>query len=91
MCLDKYIKLNIQNIDDLVFVSKFSTACFTPKMLLGAEPTIIFVKNLYKNYVGTRISDALIEKLRESYEHKDRIYVPNSYEELKFIIHKLEL
>lgn len=80
--------LNDPSLEHRVFVSKFSTACMTPKMICGIEPVIIFTQYLFQEKEND-IYESMINILRESYSDKSRIYIPKSFDELSKIISQL--
>lgn len=71
---------------DNVIISFFSTAQFTPKLLFDKEPYIIF---LYKIFVNKLKGEELINELKDMYNNKNKIYIPNNVEELKIIMDNL--
>ncbi len=74
--------------DDHVLVSFFSTAAFTPKLLYGKEPYVIF---LYK-ILGIEFlnADDLICSLRATYRDPHKVIQPKNLDELFTIIERLE-
>lgn len=83
-------ELECQNTidDNHVLISFFSTASFTPKLLYGKEPYVIF---LYK-ILGVDIHnvDELISCLQSMYADSQKVLIPKNIDELYEIIAKLE-
>jgi hypothetical protein len=75
--------------DDHILMNFFSTAAFTPKMLYGKEPYVIF---LYK-ILGLEMlnADKLALSLKSMYSLPEKIIVPESIFELVEVIQSLEL
>ena len=83
--------MNCCDLSHHVFVSEYSTACFTPKCLLGEEPIVIFTAGIYEaKEVSYSTLQTIISKFRESYNDKSRVLLPRSYEELKEMIKELK-
>ena len=83
--------VNDFSLENHVFVSSYSTACFTPKMLFNIEPVVIFTYYLYENKSNQENIILLMKNLIDSYEHKERIKVPKNEDELKKIIFDMHL
>ena len=79
--------------DDSVLLSYYSTGQFTPKILYGAEPWIIFYYRLVyqdnRSMVGKL--DAFIEKFKKLYSHPEKIIILERINELEEILIKLNL
>jgi hypothetical protein len=74
-----------QITDDHVLLSFFSTAQMTPKMLFGTEPTLIYAFKAYpEGCTGEKEERiwGMLERLKASYQNKEKIIVPNTPEEL---------
>ena len=70
--------------NDHVLMGLFSTAQFTPKMMFGTEPTLVFLYKLFGcNFDNT---EGMIERIRSAYTNKDKIIVVETEEELKAIL-----
>lgn len=72
-----------QDFSSKLLISTFSTACFTPKILFGQEPFVILLYKLVctngeVNYRTKRF----LERVQENYQNKDKIIIPETYEEL---------
>ncbi|MEH2948248.1 hypothetical protein [Sporofaciens sp. JLR.KK001] len=88
------------DLSDSVLISYFSTSTFTPKLIFGMEPYLIFLFNMdelkhekYTNDEGVLkpIMIDLFENFRDTYEDKDRIFCPTNLEELKEICYHLKV
>ena len=75
--------------DNHALVSFFSTAAFTPKMLYGKEPYLIF---LYK-MLGAEFfnADELVNSLRSTYSDPQKVIAVENFDELFATIKKLDL
>lgn len=73
--------------DDHILMSFFSTASFTPKLLFGKEPYLIFLDSL----TGFEFlnSDNLIRGLKSLYRNPKKILQPKSVDELFEMIENL--
>jgi hypothetical protein len=90
--LDKYQnmwEIECQNsiTSDHILMSFFSTASFTPKLLYGKEPYLIFLDRL-TGYDFLN-SDNLIRGLKSLYKNPKKIMQPKSVDELFEIIENL--
>ncbi len=82
--------LNMDDIENDLFISIHSTACFTAKMLFDLEPYIILFYKLGDDEV-THVSsefEETIRKFRNSYRDPEKIMIPNDMDELKDHIRK---
>ena len=74
-----------QITDEHVLLADLSTAQMTPKMLYDVEPVLIFSYRAYpEGYWASFVQrrEEIVERLKASYRHKDRILVPETPEEL---------
>ncbi len=86
--------LNMKNINEVTLMSGCSAACFTPKMLFGYEPRVVFLYKVLSNMFGEEnISklDVAVESLRVLYKDKKKICVPKSKEELYECLRRKEV
>lgn len=78
--------------DDHILVSLCSTACFSPKFMYNKEPYLIFTYR-YVDFPleerGRREIEDLVQKLKHIYRNPEKIFVPNSHEELINILDQL--
>lgn len=77
-----------QITDENVLIGTFSTAQFTPKLLFGKEPRVIFTYKLY----GLESNDyeESIERLRSLYNNPLKVIVIENLEELQVILKGLD-
>lgn len=73
--------------DDHVLIGGFSTAQFMPKILSGAEPTLIFTYKLYGDIMPT--ADDTIALLKTVYKDQSKIVVVETMDELDGILKKI--
>lgn len=77
-----------------VLISVYSTAQVFPKLLFDKEPYVIFLYKLMFDNVSDNMyckdADSLISSLTNAYKHKNRIYVPTTFEELIIILNSLK-
>lgn len=72
-----------------VLIAFYSTAQITPKLIAGKEPYLIFAYKLFlsdKAANETHKYEAMIEKLRNKYTSRNKIYVPETFEEYRQIL-----
>lgn len=77
--------------EDQYLIGVFSTAQITPKILFDKEPNVIFlykISGMYPNdlYYKVQEIDAFVQSFRNSYREKDKVYIPETIDELKSII-----
>lgn len=77
------------NMEDRVLVCYFSTASFTPKILFGQEPELIFFLDLYHPFPGIEEMRAHIDRLVLSYQNPEKIHILKSFAELDEILEKI--
>lgn len=83
------ILLNNQ-MDKKILISVLSSASITPKLLFNEEPTSILLYKLIENYQEIYNKDLsnFLEIVKDSYTSKNKVYIPESFEELKEILNK---
>lgn len=69
-----------------VLITVNSNACISPKFMLNSEPRIIFLYRLFLKGKALEDTEKLVFILRELYEDKSKIKIPNDIDELKIII-----
>ena len=71
-------------LESRVFITDYSTASMTPKMLYNKEPIVIFLREIVINghQRGNGEIDRLIYRFREIYKDKSRVYIPKTINEL---------
>ena len=88
------ILMSTMDIQNKVLLSLFSTACMNPKMMLDAEPIVIFTGKLSDAQGVTLLNPellTLIERFRDSYRDPRRVYIPETMEELESILKDLKI
>lgn len=76
-----------------VLIGKCSTAQFSPKLLFGKEPYLIFTHKLYK-YDDHNLCDkyhSLCETIKQSYSIKEKVYEVDDLEDLKRAIENINM
>lgn len=75
-------------MSNLVLISSYSTATFTPKMLFDKEPYVILVYKLFQdiNPVHLKKTEYFVKKLKKIYIDKSKIIIPDSFEAFSKII-----
>ena len=79
--------------DDHVLIGAFSTSQFMPKILTGREPTIICTYKLLFSDLSRDPwpeVDRFISAFRKNYSGRDKIFCPETMEELKALLAKLQ-
>ncbi len=87
------ILMSTINIDKKVLVSILSTACINPKMMLDAEPYIIFtvkISGVEQSPLHNPEMIKIIDRIKSLYHNPERIFVPESFDELEQIINFLQ-
>ena len=78
--------------DDQVLLGCFSTAQFAPNMFAGKEPYVVF---LYKLFLPNQPAaerekyEAMIARLRSSYQAPQKIFIPETFEALYALLEKI--
>ena len=82
-----------QITDESVLIGAYSTALLTPKMLCDKEPTVIFTLRLLTadpdNGADRHIYD-LIDGFKASYRNPEKVFVPQTMEELEQILRSVK-
>lgn len=82
--------LNISELDNRCFVSGYSTAVFSPKLLYDKEPYLILTINLiHSDDEHFKTMAKIIDRFKETYKDKDKIMLPSNDEELKECVKKI--
>lgn len=71
-----------------ILISYCSTAQFMPKLLKGTEPYVIFLYKIFGNKLGDAQAK-LVENFVGMHSDPERVYIPDSLDELKQILEKL--
>lgn len=81
-------ELNINSSEDSsILISVFSTAAITPKILYNKEPRLIFLFRLLHPYLFFQ-AEEFLERVKNSYQNKDRVVAPRTINELSEILSK---
>lgn len=75
---------------DKVFITYKSATVLHPKYMFGKEPHIIFTFNLNKTETNY-FNDRVVDDLKSEYSNKEKILVPNTIEEFKSMLKKIEM
>lgn len=81
-----------KDVSNNVFVSVLSTVGITPKLMFGQEPYAIFLYKIVEIGRLPQIGDGFfefVEFFKKSYNQPERIFIPESMEELENIIEEL--
>lgn len=78
-----------QDFSNKVLLSFFSTSLITPKMLYDQEPVLIMLYKVLGSTINIELKDKLCESMASIYKEKNRIYVPETKNELIDIIEAL--
>ena len=83
----------LENRSDRLLVSCLSSAAINPKFMFGDEPYVIFTYRLYSDYQTQPIegNDWIAYALRDAYEDKSRVMIPESLQELREMLEKIRL
>ena len=75
--------LNMEDVNEKLFISIHSTACLTPKLLFDEEPYLILFYHLIDDAVTERNErfDHTMKLFIDSYRDKDKIMLPKTQEE----------
>ena len=76
--------LNIDDIEDKCFISIYSTAIFSAKLLYDVEPYMILTIKLLKNEKNEHFKtmEKIIDIFKTTYRNPNKIMIPNTKEEL---------
>ena len=72
-------------------ISFYSSAQFSPKLIAGKEPYVVFLYKLFLSRYDSRecqMFEKMVNEFKESYEDDGKIFVPENIDELKEIIKK---
>lgn len=88
---DGFEIINLEyNVSEKVLISIMSSACLTPKLIYNEEPYIVFLYNLSKetrDYAPDFLK--LVNKIKNIYDKPEKILIPNTIQEYKEMINKL--
>jgi hypothetical protein len=72
------------DLSDKVFISSFSSALFSPKLLFDMEPTVVFLFDVLKDVTKVKYDHReVVEYLREIYTDKSKVIIPKDIADLK--------
>lgn len=82
--------LNMDDVENKLFISAHSTASYTAKMLYDKEPYLILFYRLGERWVtaSTPEFDDFLEKFRNSYRNPEKVMIPESIEEFMECVKK---
>ncbi len=80
---------DMSDLKDRILVSFVSTAIFTPRMLFDVEPIIISLHRIVRDNKTSRNFEGIFEKFREVYHNAERVYAPETIEELDGLMKQL--
>ena len=87
------ILMSAINIEKKALVSILSTACINPKMMLDAEPYIIFtvkISGVEQSALHNPEMLKIIDRVKSLYRNPERIFVPETFEEFEQIVNFLQ-
>lgn len=76
--------------NDSILIGGFSTAQFMPKILVNKEPYIVFLYKMLYPLEYTGRWDRVIERFKELYEDKKRIFIPQNLDEFQYVLSELK-
>lgn len=82
--------LDMNDLDKRLFVCLDSTAAYTPKMLLGKEPYIVFLHRIVFENGKNTAGEEVYRRLYHLYKKKDRVAAPETIEQLKEYLLRIE-
>lgn len=81
------------NVSDNVFISVLSTVGIAPKLMFDQEPVVIFLYKIISlgklKHIGNDFF-MFIEAFKDTYTNPDRIFIPESMQELEEILKSLD-
>ncbi len=81
------------NMSNNVFISVISTVGITPKLMFDQEPIVIFLYKIIKldkiTHIGSELFE-FIEDFESTYTDSDRIFIPESMQELNDVFVKIK-
>lgn len=85
--------LNINDIENKCFLSIYSTAIFSAKLLYDVEPYMILTIKLLQNKQDEHFKtmENIIELFKKTYRQQEKIMIPETKEELEIILKKLKV
>lgn len=77
------------DIDDKIFITNISSACFMPKLIFNKEPFIIFLFNINHDADMDLDVQNFIKRFIASYKTPGKIFLVNSLEEMETVLVRL--
>ena len=78
---------NYNDLNSKLIISSFSTAAFTPKILYGQEPYVVFLFNILgKGMIDGADREVLYNYLKNIYSNKEKVRAPETIDYLMDII-----
>lgn len=77
--------------ENTILIGRYSTAQFTPKILCGKEPIVVFTNLIYppEDDARSKNIEDVIHRLIRIYSDKSKIYCPGTIEEFEELLLKL--
>lgn len=74
--------------ENFILITTDSSATLTPKYMFDKEPYVIYLYHITQNRLESDIQnrDQLVQNLKNMYKNKEKIFVPNTLEELRDIL-----
>lgn len=84
------VLMNTYSMERKILISVFSSACFSPKLLMDQEPYVILTYKIMRPYFKFDESFLnIIDKVKSDYREKNKIFIPESMDELKMLVRDL--
>jgi hypothetical protein len=83
------LELNF-DINNIILISVLSTACLNPKIVFNEEPYVILLYKLIELQGTDNAFLDIVLKVKNSYNNKNRFFIPETVEELMIILTRLK-
>ena len=87
-------ELSVESFSDSIYlISIFSTAQFTPKLLYGKEPYVVFLLGLFEGFLTESRREECFEtinKLKSWYKRPEKIICISTFSELQVLINSIK-
>lgn len=77
------------NIEQKIFITNISSACFMPKIIFDEEPTIVFLFDIEHDENKDTAVKSFLERFKNAYRNKDRLFFAKSFDEVEAILVKI--
>ena len=77
------------NIEDKIFITNISSACFMPKIIFNKEPYVIFLFDINHDTDHDKDVKSFLERFVDTYEMPEKIFFVDSLDEMKTVLMKL--